>query len=609
MIFAAISLAGCVALASAQVPVPVAVTATAIGANSAPYEYGSYQISLVDSSGAAIQSSGTVIPPSFSGSLSSTGSLAVSIYPNSAFAPPPGTTATYWKFAICSAPAYPAPASLTWLDTYQQCYSSLVTVSAAGDYSTAVSAGAPALYYQDNKTGVAYFGSGGSGASSLSGGSAGAQPYQTALNTTAFVYPATDTHNLTLSLNRTDGYVEDGTIERPYKNLPTLVIPSTGLASVFTSPNASYANSVATVLPAIPLTVYGNNSTWTVTGGLTLTAKTISYDLIDGAAVTYNYAGTDRSEKHGGAFLGNVNLAQGYLHAFGTNLSGNSNIFTVGGASTAALLYGEAITGSQKITSGGPGALIALYNPNMIKSSGYNVDMTAGGQLLLNGGLLSTVAGTANIYLPTANSPTTAHAISGLITTAGAGVSCPNSNVYLSFGFNLTTETGCILVPGNQGPTNFLGAISSTVGIAGVTSGAAAAAGYVGQPLSSLIPSGSAVSLTTATPKNVTSITLTAGDWDVSGSVTYVASTASASVSSIWESGIGTATAALPTDGTEQFFGVMAVIATTSFNTSLAITRKIVNVSVSTPIYLVAEATFTAGTVTAYGNITARRVH
>lgn len=36
---------------------------------------------------------------------------------------------------------------------------------------------------------------------------------------------------------------------------------------------------------------------------------------------------------------------------------------------------------------------------------------------------------------------------------------------------------------------------------------------------------------------------------------------------------------------------------------------SIINVSAGTTVYLVTEATFTAGTVTAYGNITARRVH
>jgi hypothetical protein len=284
--------------------------------------------------------------------------------------------------------------------------------------------------------------------------------------------PATDAQMLTLDLNRSDSYTEDGTIERPYKNLSTLVIPSTGLASIFSSPNASYSITGVMAPPAIPLTLYGNNSTWTTSGGLTLTAKTISYDLIDGGPVTYNYASTDRSEKHGGAYLGSVNLAQGYLHAFGSNLSGNSNTFTVGGASTAALLYGEAITGSQKIASGGAGALIALYSPNMTKSSGYNVDMTNGGQLLFSGGILNTAAGTANIYLPTANSPSTFHAISGLIVGTGTGVNCVNgTTTYVAYGFNLAPVSNCTFIPGYQGPTNFLGNITTPTVLSGASQG------------------------------------------------------------------------------------------------------------------------------------------
>ena len=39
------------------------------------------------------------------------------------------------------------------------------------------------------------------------------------------------------------------------------------------------------------------------------------------------------------------------------------------------------------------------------------------------------------------------------------------------------------------------------------------------------------------------------------------------------------------------------------------LTRKIFNVSAGTTVYLVAEATFTAGTVGAFGSLTARRVH
>ena len=513
-------------------------------------------------------------------------------------------------------------------------------------------------YYCDGGTYVA-FGTGGSSATatSLANGTVGAEPYQTAASTTAFVYPATDTSMLTLDANRTDSYVADGTIERPYKTLSALAaaLPSTGLASVFASPNASYSISSAAIIPAIPLTIYGNNSTWTFNGGVTVNAVPITvYDLNTVGTTTYSTcSSTTRSERHGGSYSGgNVTLGAGcYSHIYGTNLSGNSYALAVNGT-----LYGEALTGSMRIKSGGSSALMAMYNPNMTKSSGYNIDMTSGGQLLLSGGILNTVAGTANIYLPTANTASTLHAISGLITGTGSGVVCVSgTTTYVAYGFNLAPITNCTLVSGYQGPTTFLGSITSpaataltvqsgttgaatfdsgttgavnigtgasiktvTIGnstsgskvnIYGETNGVAAAAGYVGQPISSLIPSGSAVSLTTATPANVTSILLTAGDWDVEGSVTYVANTASAVVSSAWESGINTVTATLPTDGTEQFFGIAAVIATTSFNTSLTIPRKIINVSTSTTAYLVAESTFTAGTVTAYGNITARRVH
>ena len=136
------------------------------------------------------------------------------------------------------------------------------------------------------------------------------------------------------------------------------------------------------------------------------------------------------------------------------NLSGNSYTTTVNG-----LLYGEALTGSQSIV-GNTGSIVALYNPNMTKSSGYNVNMN-GGQLLLSGGLLSTGSG-PNIYLPTANTLSTLHAISGLIVGTGTGVACVNgTTTYVAYGFNLAPITNCTLVSGYQGPTIFYGQVSS----------------------------------------------------------------------------------------------------------------------------------------------------
>jgi hypothetical protein len=341
-------------------------------------------------------------------------------------------------------------------------------------------------------------------AANITNGSAGAQPYQTAPSTTAFVYPATDTRMLTLDLNRTDSYVEDGTIERPYKNLPTLVIPSTGLASIFSSPNSSYSTSTATTIPAIPLTIYGNNSTWTFSGGLTVNSlPTTIYDLNTVGNTTYSTCGsTIRSERHGGSYSGgNVTLGAGcYTHFYGVNLSGNSNTLSVNG-----LFYGEALTGSMKIASAGSSALLAMYNPNMTKSSGYNIDMTSGGQLLFSGGLLNTAAGTANIYLPTANSPTTAHAISGLIVGTGTGVNCVNgTTTYVAYGFNLAPITNCTLVTGYQGPTTFLGTITGN--LTGNATTATTAANLSGTPA---LPNGTTAT-TQAAKDNSTKLGTTA---------------------------------------------------------------------------------------------------
>jgi hypothetical protein len=142
---------------------PVAITAQVTGTNSAPYAYGSYQIQLVDSSGNAIVS-GTIYGVNYSatqytGFLSSTGTLAVSLIPNSYFTSPVGTTATYWKFSVCSyynATGYSSTIA-AYVDGAQTCYSSTVTVAAAGNYSAQISSGAPAIYAQNLTTGVSYF--------------------------------------------------------------------------------------------------------------------------------------------------------------------------------------------------------------------------------------------------------------------------------------------------------------------------------------------------------------------------------------------------------------------------------------------------------------------
>ena len=65
-----------------------------------------------------------------------------------------------------------------------------------------------------------------------------------------------------------------------------------------------------------------------------------------------------------------------------------------------------------------------------------------------------------------------------------------------------------------------LGQGTGGVSIQGVASNANASAGNVGEYITSNIPNGSAVSLTNGTAQNITSISVTAGDWDIFGNVT-----------------------------------------------------------------------------------------
>lgn len=142
----------------------------------------------------------------------------------------------------------------------------------------------------------------------------------------------------------------------------------------------------------------------------------------------------------------------------------------------------------------------------------------------------------------------------------------------------------------------------STSNIVGTITNDNALAGNVGEVVSSAIASGSAVSLTSPTPSNVTSISLTAGDWDVEGNINYSLSAATQTQCS---GGIGTTSATVPTDGSEVANGQQTTTAT--LVNGIALPRKRISIATTTTVYLVAKATFSAGTVSAYGSITARR--
>jgi len=140
--------------------------------------------------------------------------------------------------------------------------------------------------------------------------------------------------------------------------------------------------------------------------------------------------------------------------------------------------------------------------------------------------------------------------------------------------------------------------------ILGTTTNNDAAAGIVGEYISSTVLSGAAVPfVTTNVAVNVTSISLTAGDWDVSGNgvidvgtistqgAFWVSST-SATIPTLPNGGIVVLNAAFPAGG-------IYAAATGTVRFSLAAT---------TTVYLSARHTFTGTAGDAYGTLRARRV-
>lgn len=140
----------------------------------------------------------------------------------------------------------------------------------------------------------------------------------------------------------------------------------------------------------------------------------------------------------------------------------------------------------------------------------------------------------------------------------------------------------------------------------GETTTGSASAGNVGEYIESVIPSGSAVAITSATSKTITSIPLTAGDWDVAANVTVLPAATTSTTTAF--GGVSTTTNTLDSsNGREVSWLGPATVAAGNF-WALAIQPVRFSVSGPTTIFLVANSTFTVSTSAAFGIIRARRV-
>lgn len=142
--------------------------------------------------------------------------------------------------------------------------------------------------------------------------------------------------------------------------------------------------------------------------------------------------------------------------------------------------------------------------------------------------------------------------------------------------------------------------------IGGTTTADDASAGNVGEYISSSVASGSAVSLTSGVGATVTSINLTAGDWDVWGSICYTAN--ASTTGSAFNAAISATNNTLPGSPNGGAFTKITLAVSAGQEMPYMVTGSMrVNISSTTTYYLVAQASFAVSTMAAHGFIGARR--
>ena len=140
--------------------------------------------------------------------------------------------------------------------------------------------------------------------------------------------------------------------------------------------------------------------------------------------------------------------------------------------------------------------------------------------------------------------------------------------------------------------------------IIGVTSGAAAAAGSVGEILSA---TGTIVALTTATDINLCSVSLTAGIWDLTGASLF-SGTGTTTVQQMTV-GFNTVSATIPASTDDSYIRITSTFSAGQADNKVSAGIKRVSLSSTTTLYFVVRATFGVSTLTATGIINARRVY
>lgn len=191
-----------------------------------------------------------------------------------------------------------------------------------------------------------------------------------------------------------------------------------------------------------------------------------------------------------------------------------------------------------------------------------------------------------------ASAAPTAFAMPSCNTTSSALIWTPGTGFQCSTAINASALGGTVA--------------ASYALVAGTTTNNNASAGNVGEFVSSTVAFGSAIPLTTLVNANITSISLTAGDWEVWG--TIATAPAAGTVQTFTVGSISTVSATIQTQPGTGANIALPFTANTGQTIVAPVGRTRLSLAATTTVFLVIQCTFTASTNAAYGYIAARRI-